>query len=132
MAAPLLENHPRFHGSNAEAAQAYLDTVGFKFEPAIGGDAPLDLRVNGVYLPGMYIGYTQYGKAATIRAVPERTDYWFLLPVHGKLKARVRKGRVDCDRRRGVLTDPSRTGQLVRSQAGCGRLNIILTEAASR
>jgi len=31
-----------------------------------------------------------------------------------------------------VLSDPSRTGQLVRSQTGCGRLNIILTETAVR
>jgi AraC-like DNA-binding protein len=31
-----------------------------------------------------------------------------------------------------VLSDPSRTGQLSRSQTGCGRLNVILTEAAIR
>jgi AraC-like DNA-binding protein len=132
MTAPLLENYPRFHSAEAEAAQAYLDIVGFRFAPAIGDDAPLDMRINGVYLPGMYIGYTQYGKAATIQAVPERIDYWFLLPVHGSLEARVRREVVDCDPRRGVLTDPSRTGQLVRSETGCGRLNIILTEDAVR
>jgi AraC-like DNA-binding protein len=132
MTAPLLENHPRFHSSDPEATQAYLDTVGFRFEPARGDDTPLDMRVNGVYLPGMFIGYTQYGRAATIQATPERTDYWFLLPVRGALEATVRKDNVDCDTGRGVLTDPSRTGQLVRSQTGCGRLNIILTEVAVR
>ena len=132
MAAPPLENHPRFHTADAEAAQAYLDIVGFKFEPAIGDHAPLDMRINGVYLPDMYIGYTHYGKAGTIRALPERTDYWFVLPVHGSLEATVRKDVVDCDPRRGVLTDPSRTGQLVRSEPGCGRLNIIMTETAVR
>ena len=56
----------------------------------------------------------------------------FLLPVHGKLEARVRKDLVDCDTGRGVLSDPSRTGQLVRSETGCGRLNVILTESAVR
>jgi AraC-like DNA-binding protein len=132
MTAPLLENHPRFHSGDPEATQAYLDTVGFQFEPALRDDAPLDMRVNGVYLPGMFVGFTKYGKAATIRATPERTDYWFLLPVHGSLEATVRKDTIECDPRRGVLTDPSRTGQLVRSQTGCGRLNIILTERAVR
>lgn len=132
MSAPLLENHCRFHGNDWETTQAHLDTVGFKLEPAKGDDAPLDARVNGVYLAGMYVGYTQYGRAATIKATPERTDYWLLLPVHGCLEATVRKEVVDCDPRRGVLTDPSRTGQLVRSQTGCGRLNIILTETAVR
>jgi len=129
---PLLEGYRRCCSSDPERMQAYLDTVGFRVEALRDDDAPLDMRVNGVYLPGMYIGYTQYGKAATIRAAPERTDYWFLLPVHGKLEARVRKDLVDCDLRRGVLSDPSRTGQLVRSETGCGRLNIILTETAIR
>ena len=132
MTTPLLEAHPRCHSGDPERAQAYLDTVGFRVESLKDEDAPFDMRVNGVYLSGMYIGYTQYGKAATIRAAPERTDYWFLLPVHGCLEARMRKDAVDCDPRRGVLTDPSSTGQLVRSQTGCGRLNIILTEAAIR
>ncbi|MBV8735835.1 MAG: AraC family transcriptional regulator [Alphaproteobacteria bacterium] len=132
MTAPLLENYARFHSGDPEATQAYLDTVGFQFEPAINDAALLDMRVNGIYLPGMFIGYTQYGKAATIRATPERTDYWFLLPVHGSLEATVRKDTIDCDPRRGVLTDPSRTGQLVRSETNCGRLNIILTERAVR
>ncbi|MBV8935028.1 MAG: AraC family transcriptional regulator [Alphaproteobacteria bacterium] len=132
MMTPLLEAHPRCHSSDPERAQAYLDTVGFRVEALKDDDTPFDLRVNGVYLSGMFIGYTQYGKAATIRAAPERTDYWFLLPVHGCLEARVRKEVVDCDPRRGILTDPSRTGQLVRSETGCGRLNVILTEAAVR
>ncbi|MBV9374443.1 MAG: hypothetical protein JO320_05210, partial [Alphaproteobacteria bacterium] len=132
MMTPLLEAHPRCHSSDPERAQAYLDTVGFRVEALKDDDTQFDMRVNGVYLPGMFIGYTQYGKAATIRAAPERTDYWFLLPVHGSLEARVRKEVVDCDPHRGVLTDPSRTGQLVRSQTGCGRLNVILTEAAVR
>ena len=132
MTTPLLEAHPRCHSSDPERAQAYLDTVGFRVEALKDDDTPFDMRVNGVYLPGMFIGYTQYGKAATIRAAPERTDYWFLLPVHGCLEARVRKEVVDCDPRRGILTDPSRTGQLVRSETGCGRLNVILTEAAVR
>ena len=132
MTTPLLEGYRRCCSSDPERMQAYLDTVGFRVEALRDDDAPLDMRVNGVYLPGMYIGYTQYGKAATIRAAPERTDYWLLLPVHGKLEARVRKDLVDCDPRRGVLSDPSRTGQLVRSETGCGRLNIILTETAVR
>jgi AraC-like DNA-binding protein len=132
MTAPLLEGYARCHTGDPVAAQAYLDTVGFSFEPDKRDDTPLDFRVNGVYLPGIYIGYTQYGKAATIQATPERTDYWFLLPVYGCLEATARGQIVECDPRRGVLTDPSRTGQLVRSQAGCGRLNVILTEKAVR
>jgi AraC-like DNA-binding protein len=86
------------------------------------------MRVNGVYLPGMFIGYTQYGRAATIQATPSALITGF----SSRFEATVRKDKVDCDTGRGVLTDPSRTGQLVRSQTGCGRLNIILTEVAVR
>ena len=132
MTTPLLEGYRRCRSSDPERMQAYLDTVGFRVEALRNDDAPLDMRVNGVYLPGMFIGYTQYGKAATIRAAPERTDYWFLLPVRGNLEAQVRKDLVDCDPGRGVLSDPSRSGQLVRSETGCGRLNVILTETAIR
>jgi hypothetical protein len=70
MTAPLLENHPRCHSSDPEQAQAYLDGVGFHIESLRDDDARFDVHVDGAYLPGMYIGYTQYGKAATIRAVP--------------------------------------------------------------
>ena len=133
MTAPLLENHPQFHSANAEAVQAFLDIVRFKFDPAIGEKVPLDMRINGVSLPGMYIGYLQFGKAGTTWAPPARnTDYWFVLPVHGSLETTVHKDVVDCDPRRGVLSHPSRTGHLLRAQTGCGRLTIMLTESAVR
>src|SRR5579864_1810413 len=132
MSAPLLENFARCHTGDVTAAQAYLDTVGFRFAVDKNDEAPLDFRVNGVYLPGIFIGYTQYGVAATIQATPERTDYWFLLPVHGCLEATARGQTVDCNPSRGIVTDPSRSGQFVRSQSGCGRLNVILTEGAVR
>jgi hypothetical protein len=70
MTAPLLENHPRCHSSDPERAQAYLDSVGFRIESLRDDGAAFDMRVNGAYLPGMYIGYTQYGKAATIGPLP--------------------------------------------------------------
>jgi hypothetical protein len=56
MTAPFLEGYPRCHGSDPARMQAYLDTVGFRVESLRDDDAPLDMRVNGVYLPGMYIG----------------------------------------------------------------------------
>jgi hypothetical protein len=56
MTAPLLENHARCHSSDPEQAQAYLDGVGFHIESLRDDDAPFDMRVNGAYLPGMYIG----------------------------------------------------------------------------
>src|SRR5262249_20144706 len=48
------------------------------------------------------------------------------------LRATVRGESIECGPRRGVLTDPSRSGQLVDSEEDCGRLNVILTEAAVR
>ena len=66
MTTPLLEAHRRCHSGDPERAQAYLDTVGFCVEPLKDDDTRFDMRVNGVYLPIMFIGYTQYGPRLSV------------------------------------------------------------------
>jgi hypothetical protein len=43
----------------------------------------LDMRINGVYLPGMWLGYFQYNLPIAIRGVG-RDDYWLQLPMYGQ------------------------------------------------
>src|SRR5262249_61585561 len=84
---PLLEAHARFRSRDRRATQDYLDTRGFRLE-TMGRDAgDLDVRINGCFLPGLYIGYTQYGAPLTVGATAMCADYWLILPPSGPLAA---------------------------------------------
>ena len=53
---------------DAEETRAFLDNKGYRFDPALRPRDRLDVRLNGLYLPGLYIGYVQYG-ANTIGSI---------------------------------------------------------------
>jgi AraC-like DNA-binding protein len=127
---PLLERHARFHSHALEPSLTYLDSRGFRLDLAKREAPALDIRVNGCYLPGMYLGYTQYGAPVTVHAKHDCADYWLILPTRGRLEARVAGRNVACDPRRAVLTHPRRSGHVIASELGCGRLNVVLTETA--
>ena len=89
--APLLERHPIFSSRDAEEARAFLHAKEFNLEVARREAQDLDMRINGIYLPGMYVGYIQYGPPVDVRAV-QRDDYWIQMPIGGQLE--VVTGRV--------------------------------------
>lgn len=129
-AAPLLEGHRIFHSRDVEEAHAYLRQKEFRLDihPRQAGE--LDMRINGVYLPGIWLGYFQYGAPVATRAVG-RDDYWVQLPVHGRIEAAGSSSSVACDTRRAAILSPTRTDfYLVRSSASCGRLCLSLTKAS--
>jgi len=91
----------------------------------------LDVRLNGIYLPGMYLGYAQYGSAVLVRASPARDDYWVQLPLSGRLEATVGRDRIDCNPALAWIASPTRHDYYVmRSDAGSARIHLCLNKSA--
>jgi AraC-like DNA-binding protein len=129
-APPLLDSHRIFRSRNAEEAHAYLRHKEFQLDldPRQAGE--LDVRINGVYLPGLWFGYFEYGAPVATRAV-RRDDYWVQLPIRGRIEAASERSSVVCDGRRAAVLSPTSTDfYLVRSSAGAGRLCLSLTAAS--
>jgi hypothetical protein len=76
---PLLENRSVFRSRDPDETRAFLTSKDFRFDVPARETASLDARFNGVYLPGMYLGYVQYGASVVVRAAG-RDDYWIQLP----------------------------------------------------
>jgi len=64
---PLLERQRIFHSRDPDHARAFLSSKEFRFNLSCRAAKQLDLRINGIYLPSLYIGYIQYGSPAEIR-----------------------------------------------------------------
>jgi AraC-like DNA-binding protein len=128
--ASLLEQHPIFHTRDVDEAHAYLRHKEFQLDINPRRVPELDMRINGVYLPGMWFGYFQYSAPVAIRAVA-RDDYWVQLPVRGQFEAAGSSSSITCDARRAAVLSPTRTDfYLVRSGSRCGRLCLSLTRAS--
>src|ERR1700674_2189811 len=64
---PLLEQHRVFRSRSADETRAFLHGKQFDFDIACREVAGLDARLNGIYLPGMYLGYLHPGIRAALR-----------------------------------------------------------------
>jgi AraC-like DNA-binding protein len=123
---PLFERQKIFHSDDVEATRAFLRDLNFQFDPLRRGARDFDARLNGVYVPGMWLGYIQYGSAVELRRQPARDDYWVALPLRGYIEASVGNEDVVADRFRALVTGPG-GGNLVRCEAGTTRLNLSFT-----
>src|SRR5262245_53912518 len=120
-----LENRRLFHGHDVDETRAWLRRKEFLFH--IPGPQTMrpDVRVNGVYLPNMYLGYLQYGVQAVVSAAPTRSDYWVHLPIRGSLDASFGGDTITCHPRRAVILSPTRDNyNSMRLDADCSRVHI--------
>jgi len=127
--APLLERQSIFHSRDAEETRAFLRGKEFRLDVTPRDARRLDVRINGVYLPGAFIGYIQYGSQVTVRATPARDDYWIQLPVRGCIETTTGHASVACDADHAAVCAPMQENVL-RSQAGSARFNVSLTRGA--
>lgn len=118
-----------FESRDPEETRDFMERSGFGFDLADGDAGALDVRVHGVSLPGLYLGYTQYGSAALLRMDAERALYWIKLPLRGHLAAMSRGGSVICDRHHGAVLSPSRAYSM-QVEGGGARLNVALRREA--
>lgn len=124
--APLLERHRIFQSNDTEEARAFLHSRQFRLEVGSERAPELDMRINGVYLPGMYIGYHQYGPPVVCRTV-RRDEYWIQLPVCGRLEIFDAANTIVCDPARAAIASPTRRDcYAVRSGPGCAGIRLRL------
>jgi AraC-like DNA-binding protein len=122
--APVLDRHRIFGSGDAEETRAFLSTKQFHLELAPRDAGRLNARINGVYMPGMYLGYIHYGPSVALRAMA-RDDYWLQLPLTGQLEVVNTRRGVICDTRCAAIASPSRNDYyMVRSGEGCGGIRV--------
>jgi len=128
---PLLDELAIFHSRDRDETQAWLQKVDFHVDYPARATDQLDVRLNGIYLPGMYLGYAQYGSTVHVRASPARNDYWVQLPLCGHLEAIVGHDRIDCNPDCAWIASPTRHDYYaMRSDAGSTRIHLCLNKSA--
>jgi len=128
---PLLEHHRIFHSRDIEETRTFLRGKDYQFDVAPREARQLDTRLNGMYTPGMYIGYVQYGNLSVeFSPSPSRTDYWIQLPVCGQVEALVGNHTVACNPRLGAIASPAHERCRFISNAGNARIQLALNQGA--
>jgi hypothetical protein len=129
--APLLERLPIFQSRDADETSAFLRGKGYGFDLPPQHAHHLDARINGVYFPGFYIGYVQYG-ATSVALSPgqERKDYWMQLPLRGHLEAAIGHDTVACDSSRAAIASPTHENCRFLSEPDSTRIQLALNGAA--
>ena len=124
----LMECRPIFHSCDVDETRAFLNPFGLRFDPVGSDGSPLNVHLNGAFLPGIYLGYVQYGSPAVVRMEAD-ASYAIKLPTRGLLEAESRGEFLCCDTGTGVVLSPTRRHRL-RSDGGGARLNIALRREA--
>jgi hypothetical protein len=128
--APLLEHLRIFHSRNADETGAFLRAKDYRFDVARRQANQLDARLNGVYMPGLYMGYAQYGGASVVLSPGSaRTDTWLHLPLRGQLEAVIGNDSIACNPNVATIISPTREGCQLVSEAESSHIQLSLTEA---
>ena len=106
----LLERYRVFHSRDAEEVRAFLHGIDFRIELSPRNARELDVCMNGVYLPGVFLGYVQYRAPVSVRSAPARDDYWVHLPVRGRMQLTDGRQDVVCSTTQAGIGSPSRPG----------------------
>ncbi len=121
---PRLENHKVFSSQNDEELDSFLKNKNFKMDLTPENIKNLDARFNGVYMPGMFLGYIQYGPAITTSA-SGRDDYWLQLPLQGKMEISDRFHSVVCDSTNAGIASPVHQNYYtMKSDENCGGIRV--------
>jgi AraC-like DNA-binding protein len=120
-----------FDTCDPEEARNFARAQEFHLGFPPGAAAHLDMRVSGVFLPGMYLGYLQYGAAVEVRTSPSLDFYRFVAPIRSRLEATFSDETVSCGPGRAILVSPRRI-KLVRAEHGNAGLNIFFKGSALR
>jgi AraC-like DNA-binding protein len=123
----LLERHRIFHSRNPEETRSFLASKEFRLDYP-DCDAAVDTHINGIYLPGSYIGCFYYGRATQVRATPARTDFWVQITTRGRFELTQAREQVVCDGTTAAVLSPTHEN-LVCSDRNCSRLVMSLSGA---
>jgi len=126
---PLLHNWPVYASRNVDETAAFMAAKEFRLDLLPREASAFDFIANVAYMPGSYLGYIQYGAAASIH-VPDvrvRDDYWLHFPVRGCCEIHNSLGTALCSPKQAVFSSP--VGHRTVSERGSARLTISVTRA---
>jgi AraC-like DNA-binding protein len=127
--APLLEQLRIFHSRDVEETGAFLRAKDYRFDIARRQVRQVDARLNGIYMPGLYMGYVQYGGASVVLSPsPARTDTWLHLPLRGQLEANIGRESIVCDPNVATVISPTHESCRLASEADSSRIQLSLTK----
>jgi AraC-like DNA-binding protein len=92
-----LQRHNILATGDAEEARAFVGMRGLL----------LDMHVNGVFMPGVYLGYLRYGAAVEVRTSEFGDDYRLVAPLRGSLRTVVANNDISCRPRAAMLISPT-------------------------
>jgi AraC-like DNA-binding protein len=124
---PLFERQTILHSRDFDQARAFLASraIDLRLPGAARGVQAFEVRFNGVYFPGLWIGYIAYGAEVTVEILPQRGDYWVQMPLQGRLEASHGTRRLQCDRSHGAVNSPN-GAHVIRSETGATRLGVCI------
>jgi AraC-like DNA-binding protein len=123
--APLLEALGVFRTRDADAIRDFLGEIGFALSlDRQGAGSAVDVRLNGAYFPSLWVGYTQYGAAVTVKT-EARSDFWLQVPLRGGIEAIAAGESICCDARTAVISSPVGRRE-IRTDPGSARLQVSL------
>jgi AraC-like DNA-binding protein len=126
---PLLEGHRLFASRDIREVRGFLDRKDFSLDVNPRANDGLDARINGVYWPGMFLGYVQYGPPVAVQAAAG-DDYWLQMSVSGSMRIFNGKETVICDQRRAAFASPTHSDRYrVEYGPGCGGVRLSLFKA---
>jgi len=103
-----IEKQRIFHSRDPDEARAFLSGKEFRFDLSHRAAKQLDMRINGIYLPSIYIGYIQYGLARRNPDQPARNDYWLQIPIQEHIEVTVARECIACGPDRAAVSSPTR------------------------
>jgi hypothetical protein len=137
-----MHNRRVYASRNVEESAAFMASKELRLDLSPRAAGQFDFIANAAYMPGSYLGYIQYGAAATIQ-VPDvrvRDDYWLHFSVRGSWEIHNSVGTVLCSPEQAVFSAP--VGHRTFSEAGSacfilsvsgstmlGRLTMLLGDA---
>jgi AraC-like DNA-binding protein len=127
--APRLRTHRIFQSRHLDEAHGFLNSKDFRLNFSRRDSSAVDVHINGVYMPSIFLGHFCYGRAMALEVKPARTDYWFQFPSHGRFTIDVNKQQICCDDVTGAVLSPSHQNTIL-AEPGCGRLALSLTHDA--
>lgn len=124
-----LQHRRVFSSRDPDQTGAFMATKEFRLELSRREARNFDFVANVAYMPGSYLGYIQYGAAATIHVpdVRARDDYWIHLPLRGACEITNNAGSAVCAPGQAVFSSP--VGHFTRSQPRSSRLTLSVTRA---
>ena len=126
---PFLDKRRVYASRNVDETAAFMGAKEFRLDLSPRDAGAFDFIANAAYMPGSYLGYIQYGAAATIH-VPDirvRDDYWLHFSARGSCEIHNSLGTILCSPEQAVFSSP--VGHRTVSEPGSARFTVSVTRA---